>query len=474
MKYLVESSDIPAIPGSTDPFIVSAPSVSPYAVYNGALVVSTINTAVALKADKSYVDAQIDAVNTDLSAYVLTTTLNTTLSAYVTNSSLSTTLTSYATTTALSSGLAGKQNSLGFTPENVANKVNTLTNSPTDYPCTQLITSTLTNYVTGSALTATLTNYVTNAALSSALSSYVLTTTLANYVTNSSLTTTLGSYVTSASLTTTLGGYATISALTSGLATKQNLLTNPVTGQSSSVVNQVAVFADTTGKSITPSTASLSILKLLSGVLTAATQSDLLTLLGTLPIANGGTNATTAIQALINLLPTQISGKFLTTNGTTPSWSYPLPIGAWGYSIGPISVTTTPVDVSGGVSQLVSDSNISLNTAANLSFNLLTVGTYEIIMETSYTMSGGLVGGAQGQINPLVLVSGTGTLVTAGLRPICGASSTLLPVAPTGVASCTATITVTAAPCVVKPQLGQLSGGTGSFTNVRYKIVRLA
>ena len=45
--------------------------------------------------------------------------------------------------------------------------------------------------------------------------------------------------------------------------------------------------------------------------------------LNTVPIANGGTNATTANAAFNNLVPTQISntGKYLTTDGTNTSWS---------------------------------------------------------------------------------------------------------------------------------------------------------
>jgi hypothetical protein len=53
---------------------------------------------------------------------------------------------------------------------------------------------------------------------------------------------------------------------------------------------------------------------------------------GTLPIANGGTGQTTAGTAINALLPDQTSqtGKFLTTNGTSPSWSFvpdPIPSG---------------------------------------------------------------------------------------------------------------------------------------------------
>lgn len=43
---------------------------------------------------------------------------------------------------------------------------------------------------------------------------------------------------------------------------------------------------------------------------------------GTLPVANGGTGATTQAAAAANVLPTQTgnSGKYLTTNGTDTSW----------------------------------------------------------------------------------------------------------------------------------------------------------
>jgi hypothetical protein len=46
---------------------------------------------------------------------------------------------------------------------------------------------------------------------------------------------------------------------------------------------------------------------------------------GQLPIANGGTNASTAGTAVDNLLPSQggNSGKALITNATTHSWGYP-------------------------------------------------------------------------------------------------------------------------------------------------------
>jgi hypothetical protein len=42
--------------------------------------------------------------------------------------------------------------------------------------------------------------------------------------------------------------------------------------------------------------------------------------LGTVPVANGGTGATTTTAALANLLPTLVSGAVLTNNGTVASW----------------------------------------------------------------------------------------------------------------------------------------------------------
>ena len=53
------------------------------------------------------------------------------------------------------------------------------------------------------------------------------------------------------------------------------------------------------------------------------TTSGTITLAGVLNIANGGTGQTTATAAINALLPSQTgnSGKYLTTNGTTPSWA---------------------------------------------------------------------------------------------------------------------------------------------------------
>jgi hypothetical protein len=73
--------------------------------------------------------------------------------------------------------------------------------------------------------------------------------------------------------------------------------------------------------------------KTISGANNTITNVSLTTgVTGTLPIGNGGTGQTTAGAAINALLPAQTSqsGKFLTTNGTDPSWSFvpdPIPSG---------------------------------------------------------------------------------------------------------------------------------------------------
>jgi len=72
------------------------------------------------------------------------------------------------------------------------------------------------------------------------------------------------------------------------------------------------------------------------------TSSGTLTLSGTIAIASGGTGATTAAAAITALLPSQTgnSGKVLTSNGTTASWT------------SASSGSVTSVDVSGGTTGL--------------------------------------------------------------------------------------------------------------------------
>lgn len=82
------------------------------------------------------------------------------------------------------------------------------------------------------------------------------------------------------------------------------------------------------------------------------TTSGTLTLGGTLSIANGGTNATTANSAFNNLVPPQTgqSGSFLTTDGSNTSWAAiaPFQLYTWGGNgHGQLGIIPLPVVVSG-------------------------------------------------------------------------------------------------------------------------------
>jgi hypothetical protein len=72
-----------------------------------------------------------------------------------------------------------------------------------------------------------------------------------------------------------------------------------------------------------------------------------------LPIANGGTNASTASNALNNLLPPQPgnSGKILTTNGANATWLPPLPLNYLsGFTISNnTSAPNTDLDIAAGI-----------------------------------------------------------------------------------------------------------------------------
>ena len=74
-----------------------------------------------------------------------------------------------------------------------------------------------------------------------------------------------------------------------------------------------------------------------------------LTLGGTLNVSNGGTGATTALQAATNILPVQLgnNGKVLTTDGSTASWQPAAGGGGGGGG------TVTSIAISGGTTGLI-------------------------------------------------------------------------------------------------------------------------
>jgi hypothetical protein len=128
------------------------------------------------------------------------------------------------------------------------------------------------------------------------------------------------------------------------------------------------------------------------------------TLTGTIPIANGGTGASTANDGFNALAPSQTgnSGKYLTTNGTDSSWSVN-PLGtvtsvAATAGTG-ISVTGSPITTSGtlNITNTAPDQTVALTAGTGIS----TSGTYPnfTITNTSPSLGGDVVGPASATDN---------------------------------------------------------------------------
>jgi hypothetical protein len=109
-------------------------------------------------------------------------------------------------------------------------------------------------------------------------------------------------------------------------------------------------------------------------------------LTGTVPVANGGTGASTANDGFNALAPSQTgnSGKYLTTNGTDTSWSVN-PLGtvtsvAATAGTG-ISVTGSPITTSGtlNINNTATDQTVSIASGTGIS----ATGTYPAFTVTN-------------------------------------------------------------------------------------------
>jgi hypothetical protein len=136
---------------------------------------------------------------------------------------------------------------------------------------------------------------------------------------------------------------------------------------------------------------------------------------GVLPVANGGTGATTQAGAAANVLPSQTSqtGKYLTTDGTNTSWgtvtSNPGTVTSVNLTAGTaISVSGGPITSSGsitvnntGVTSVTGAGTVSVSASTG---GVTITGTGGSGTVTSVATGNGLSGGT---------ITSTGTLVVA-------------------------------------------------------------
>ena len=93
-------------------------------------------------------------------------------------------------------------------------------------------------------------------------------------------------------------------------------------------------------------------------------------LTGTIPVANGGTGASTASDGLNNLLPSQTgnNGKVLATDGTNASWT----TNGSGDVVGPSSATDNAIArFDGTTGKLIQNSGVTVDDNSNITANAL-------------------------------------------------------------------------------------------------------
>jgi len=157
------------------------------------------------------------------------------------------------------------------------------------------------------------------------------------------------------------------------------------------------------------------------------------TLTGTVPVANGGTGASTANDGFNALAPSQTgnSGKYLTTNGTDSSWSVN-PLGtvtsvAATAGTG-ISVTGSPITTSGtlNITNTAPDQTVSIASGTGISatgtypaFTVANTGVTSAVAGTGISVSGstGAVTVTNTAPDQTVALTGAGTTVVTGTYP---------------------------------------------------------
>ena len=191
-------------------------------------------------------------------------------------------------------------------------------------------------------------------------------------------------------------------------------------------------------------------------------------LVGTVPIANGGTGQATANDAFNALAPSQAaaSGKYLTTDGTNASWATN-PLGtvtsvAATAGTG-ISVTGSPITTSGtlNITNTAPDQTVVLTAGTGIS----TTGTYPNFTITNTSpSSGGTVTSVAATVPSVFSIAGS-PITTSGTLAITY-SGTALPVVNggTGVTTSTGTtnVVLSNSPTIVTPVIAQINDANGN------------
>ena len=191
-------------------------------------------------------------------------------------------------------------------------------------------------------------------------------------------------------------------------------------------------------------------------------------LVGTVPIANGGTGQATANDAFNALAPSQTSasGKYLTTDGTNASWATN-PLGtvtsvAATAGTG-ISVTGSPITTSGtlNITNTAPDQTVALTAGTGIS----TTGTYPNFTITNTSpSSGGTVTSVAATVPSVFSIAGS-PITTSGTLAITY-SGTALPVVNggTGVTTSTGTtnVVLSGSPTIVTPVIAQINDANGN------------